>query len=156
MLNYNRFFSSFSKYSLLALSLNLFCFIPVQAATEQALCQQSDLLKEAKAYQELLIPEADFNLTQSLAAIQYLNDTLPSLIDEAKKPTDIAENPMYYVKYPKSVGLIEGYLYLQTYQLAVLNAQLNPKEDNKAALQKIAKAKKTFCDFYEMNMLSAD
>jgi len=150
------FHPSMGKKLLFVFIFNLLYLFNIPAgAAEAALCQQTGVLEEAKAYQELVIPEADFNLSQTLEAIQYLHETLPSLIDEAKKPAEIAENPMYYVKYPKSVILIEGYLYLQQYQQAVLMASV-PTTDVKTNLQKIETAKKTFCDFYELNMLSAD
>lgn len=145
------------KYALCVLvSLGLNISV-VQAA---ALCEQKSVLKKAKDYQELVIPETDFNAAQAQEALKHFSETLPALIDSSKQIKDLRENPMYYIKTPKSATILGGYQLLQAYRIALLEAQLltakDKKNKTKAALKAVDKAKQAFCAFYDMNMIGAD
>jgi len=143
----------YAAYTLIGfLALNL---SSLQAAT---LCEQKSLLKNAKAYQELVIPESEFNPKAVAKAFEHFNQTLPALIESTKKTKKLRENPMYYIKTPKSATILQGYQLLQNYRIALLKAKLAEAKDKKTkkALKAVAASKNKFCDFYEMNMLGAD
>ncbi len=145
-----------NKYASILAGVISWGLTSVQAAP---LCEQKSILDNAKAYSELLIPETEFNDKQVKAAIKHFRHTLPELIESTKKTKKIKHDPMYYIKTPKATTILEGHHYLQNYRIAVLEAKLaedNKKKKRKKALKAVEKAKQTFCDFYEMNMLGAD